>query len=344
MIKLKDRVFFLNDTKINDWLIDEFSQRDFLMIFMDIKNSGQIMQKTRLVRMFKLHIGYLKLALNCLIKSKKNEIIVCFLDVQALYLFLLSRMLFKKRDIVVLNIMLNDQKDLITNIKRYLFKLMLENEHVYPTVTSYNLSSHYKKLLNLPNKEFYLLHDCYGGLGEYKRSYKNGEGYVFCGGINGRDWSGLLEIAKLLPKVKFVIVGPKKDTLGNHGLSNIDYYFDIPFQKFQELLEDCSLLALPLNTQAPAGLIVIFTAGLISKPVITTDNITLREYITNGENGVLIKLGDYENFAKELNLVISNEQKQKMFGEKLYSRIEAMGSPKVFVDTIVKITSQIKLK
>jgi glycosyltransferase involved in cell wall biosynthesis len=342
MIVDEKKVFFLNDSKINNWLVDEFSQKKFSVIFMGIESATLMFQKSRLVRIYKLHSGYLRLAINCLKKSCKNDVIICFLDVQALYLFFLTRLLFEKREIIVLNIMLSDHKDIITNIKRYLFKLMLKNEHVYPTVTSYNLSSHYKKLLNLPKKEFYLLHDCYGGLGEYKRSYKNGEGYVFCGGINGRDWSGLLEIAKLLPNVKFVIVGPKKDTLGNHGLSNIDYYFDIPFQKFQELIEDCSVLALPLNTQYPAGLIVIFTAGLISKPVITTDNITLREYITNEENGILVKLGDYENFAKELNLLISNQQKQKIFGEKLYNKIEAMGSPKVFVDTIIKITSQIK--
>lgn len=342
MIREEKKVFFLNDSIINDWLVDEFSKRNFSIVFMGIESATLMFQKSRLVRMYKLHFGYLKLAINCLKKSYKNDVIICFLDVQALYLFLLTKLLFEKREIVVLNIMLSDHKDLITNIKRYLFKLMLKNKHVHPTVTSYNLSSHYKKLLNLPDKEFYLLHDCYGGLGEYKRPYKNGKGYVFCGGINGRDWDGLLEIAKLQPDVKFVIVGPKKDTLGNHSLSNIDYYFDIPFQKFQELIEDCSLLALPLNTQSPAGLIVIFTAGLISKPVITTDNVTLREYITNEENGILVKLGDYENFAKELSLLMSNQQKQKMFGEKLYSRIEAMGSPKVFVDTVIKITSQIK--
>jgi glycosyltransferase involved in cell wall biosynthesis len=141
-----------------------------------------------------------------------------------------------------------------------------------------------------------------------------------------------------------VIVGSKKDTLGNHGLTNIIYYYDIPFQKFQELIENCSLLALPLKTQAPAGLIVLFTAGLMSKPVITSDNATTREYITTEENGILVKIGDFNDFAKQVNQLISSKQKQKLFGERLYERIEDMGSPKVFVDKIISITNQINDK
>jgi glycosyltransferase involved in cell wall biosynthesis len=336
-------VFFLKDSEINDWLIKGFSQRDFPIVFMGIENVAQTIQNSRIIRILKLHFSYLKLAFNCLFKSKKGDTIVCFLDVLALHLFLLSKLTFKNRKILVLNIMLNEQKGLINKKKLQLFKLMLRNKNIYPTVTSNNLIEHYKKLFNLPDKKFYLLHDCYGKLGSYKKSYQEGSEYVFCGGTNGRDWKTLLKIVELLPEVKFVIVGPKKDTLGNHSLANIDYYYDIPFSKFQQLIENCSLLALPLKTQAPAGLIVIFTAGLMTKPVISSDNATLREYITSGDNGVLVKLGDYENFANEIKLLISNPKKQRFFGERLNRKIEEIGSPQVFVDKIISITNQINL-
>jgi glycosyltransferase involved in cell wall biosynthesis len=341
---MNKKIFFLKDSEINDWLIEGFSQRDFPIVFMGIENGAHTLQNSRFIRIFKLHYAYIKLVLNCLFKSRKGDVIVCLLDVMALYLFLFSKLTFKSREIIVINIMLNDQKDFITTNKRRLFKMMLKNKHVHPTVTSNNLKEYYKKLFDLPSKEFYLLHDCYGKLGKYKKSYQEGSGYVFCGGTNGRDWQGLLKIAKLQPHVKFVIVGPQEDTLGEQYPSNIKYYYDISFLKFQELIENCSLLALPLNTQAPAGLIVLFTAGLISKPVITTDNAATREYITTEENGILVKLGDYVDFAKQVNLLFLNEQKQKVFGERLFTMIEAVGSPKVFVDTLIHITSQIQYK
>ncbi|MEI8273744.1 MAG: glycosyltransferase family 4 protein [Paludibacter sp.] len=336
-------IFFLKDSEINDWLIDSFKQRNYPINFMGIRNSPKTLQESRLGRIIKLHAGYIRLAINSLIKSNRDDIIVSLLDVLALYLFLISKILFMRREIVVINIMLNDQNDFITKIKRYLFRWMLKNNHIHPTVTSTNLQELYRKLFDLPNKEFYLLHDCYGKLGKYKRSYKNGDKYVFCGGTNGRDWITLLKIAELLPNIKFVIVGPKKDTLGNHYPSNIDYYYDIPFTKFQELIENCSLLALPLKTQAPAGLIVLFTAGLMSKPVITTDNATTREYITTEENGILVKLGDYEEFAKQVNRLISTPDNQELFGKRLFSMIENLGSPQAFVDKVILIIDQIHL-
>ena len=81
-------------------------------------------------------------------------------------------------------------------------------------------------------------------------------------------------------------------------------------------MRGCSFLALPLNTEAPAGLIVLFTAGLMSKAVITTDNYTMREYITSGEDGILVKMGDIEAFAKETNALFSNYARRVEFGRK----------------------------
>jgi glycosyltransferase involved in cell wall biosynthesis len=338
---MSKKVYFLKDSEINDWLIEGFSERNFAITFMGIENGAQTLQDSRIIRILKLHFGYLKLVVNCLFKSKKGDVIICLLDVMALYFFLFSKLTFKKREIIVINIMLNNQNDFITKTKLQLFKLMLKSTHVHPTVTSNNLKEHYRDLFDLPEREFHLLHDCYGKLGKYKKPYQDGANYVFCGGTNGRDWKSLLKIAELVPDVKFVIVGPKKDTLGNHSLSNIEYYYDIPFQKFQELIEHSSLLALPLTTEAPAGLIVLFTAGLMSKPIITSDNATTREYITNNENGILVSIGDYKDFAKQVSKLITNTNKQRFFGERLNERIEELGSPDVFVDKIICITNQI---
>lgn len=338
---MKQVVFYLKDSEISDWLINEFDRRKFDIVFLGINNLPHILNNNRFIRILKLHFSFIKLALKFLNKSKHEDIAVCVLDVLALYVFIFCKLTNKRRKIIAINIMLNDNNDFITRLKKYLFSLMLNDDNVFPTVTSKDLKLHYTRAFKLSKKEFYLLHDCYGKLGKYKKSYEEGAKYIFCGGTNGRDWGTLLNAAKLLSNIKFVIVGPQKDTLGEKYPSNIEYYYDISFHKFQELIENCSLLALPLNTQAPAGLIVLFTAGLMSKPVITTDNATTREYITNEENGILIKLGDYLDLAKQINLLYSNEQKQKIYGQNLFNRIETMGSPQVFVDKIINLIHKI---
>ena len=44
----------------------------------------------------------------------------------------------------------------------------------------------------------------------------------------------------------------------------------------------------------------------MTKPVISSDIATLRDYITSGDNGVLVKLVDYRNFTNDIKLLISS--------------------------------------
>mgnify|MGYP006089922063 FL=1 len=335
-------VFFLKDSEINEWLTQGFAQREFAINFMGINNSSQLLMKGRLLRIAILHFKYIKLAFNSLWKSKNEDIIICFLDVLGLYVFLLSKVLFKKRDIIVINIMFNDNDSIITIIKLFLYKWMLKSKFVYPTVTSVALRETYRKIFNLPEKYFYLLHDSYGKLEKYKKPYSSGDNYVFSGGTNGRDWNTLVKIASLLPEIRFVIVGPQQKTLGVKYPANIDYYYNISLDRFQDLIKNCSLLTLPLNTVAPAGLIVLFTAGLLSKPVITTDNVAMNEYITSGENGILVEMGDFEEFATQAQRLLYDTKLQQVFGEKLFTKIESIGSPMAFVDRVIDITNELK--
>jgi hypothetical protein len=48
-------------------------------------------------------------------------------------------------------------------------------------------------------------------------------------------------------------------------------------------------------------------------------------------------MGNYESFAKQIDFLLSNKDKQREFGEKLYYQIEKLGAPLVFVDGIINI-------
>ncbi len=334
-------VFFLKDSGINDWLVSGFAKRDFPVRFIAMKTWRNNSSHSRLRRIRNLHYQYLTHAYKSIKMSKSGDVIICFLDVMGLYVFMLSVILFKRREIVVVNIMFNEGNDLITITKRILYGWMLKSKHVHPTVTSAELSLAYGKLFRLPQKRFHLLHDCYGDLKKSQILPDEVEEYIFCGGSNGRDWETIKKVAALLPHLNFVVVGPKESLLGDGLPDNLTYYHNIPYVQFEKLIRRCSFLALPLNTEAPAGLIVLFTAGLMSKAVITTDNYTMREYITSGEDGILIKMGDSENFAREANALHFNKAKRIEFGQRLCKKVEELGSPLAFTDTLIAITRQI---
>ena len=334
-------VFFLKDSRINEWLLEGFARRGFPVQFIGMSNPGELLSLSRTQRILSLHTRYIQMSLKSLFKSKKGDVIICFLDVIGLYVFLLSSLLLRKREIVAINIMFNDGSDIMTSVKKLMFRLMLQNKHVFPTVTSSELPVTYKKLFRIDDKHFFILHDCFGDLTPLAYPPEE-DAYVFCGGINGRDWKTLVQAASMLPAIRFVVIGPKKDTLGEAIPSNIEYYFNVPYSDFQSNILNCKMVALPLDTEAPAGLIVLFSAGLMHKPVITTNNFTLRDYITSGESGFLIKMGDHNALAERIRELDDNKQKRYEFGEKLFEKVMDLGSPDVFIDKIIEIVKEIK--
>lgn len=334
-------IYFLKDTEIDEYLISGFTSSKYPIHIIGTKNSSQYLTSYRIVRIVLMHWRYIKVSFNALFRSNKTDVIICFLDVMALYLYILSKLFGRSRCIIAVNIMYNDNSDFITRSKKKLFRVMLKSKYIYPTVTSIGLMEYYKNTFDLPQKDFFLVHDCYGKYIELKKDYQTGNGYVFCGGANSRDWKTLVNAAKLLPNIRFVIVGPTKNTLGNNLPLNIEYYYNIEYSKFNDLMGNSSLLALPLSTEAPAGLVVLISAGLMTKAVITTDNVTMREYITHNENGILVSIGDSVNFARQIELLIDDVDKQKLYGQRLHQQIEKLSSPEVFANEIFKIVNQI---
>ena len=116
----------------------------------------------------------------------------------------------------------------------------------------------------------------------------------------------------------------------------------MPYKEFQKLIQDCSIVALPLSTEAPAGLIVIFSSGLMRKPIISTDSYTLREYVSSGNNGFLIKMSDHVALAEKIRELLGDPDKRHEFGEQLYQRVTQLGDPDVFVNKLINIVEKIE--
>jgi len=337
---MKRQVFFLKDSHINDWLVEGFSNRDFPVRFIGMTNPTELLSMSRVRRILSLHARYINVSLKGLLRSRKGDILICFLDVMGLYLFLISRLLFKKREIVAVNIMFNEGQDFLTSVKKILFRAMLKNRHVYPTVTSSELPVTYRRIFGMPGKKFFTVNDCYGNLGKTGFSPSDGN-YVFSGGINGRDWKTLVTAAGLLPDIRFIMVGPRRDSLGSNIPSNIEYYYNLPYNEFRRLMLASGIIALPLNTEAPAGLIVLFTAGLMHKPVVSTNNITMREYITSGESGYLVGMGDHKTLALRIRELHSDQELRKRIGEKLFRKVVESGSPEEYIDKLISIVKEV---
>jgi len=154
------KIVFLKDSEINDWLIFEFKKKNIDVDFFGINNSSQKLNSFRVIRILYLHSRYIILSFKGVFKSEKKDVIICYLDVLGMYVFLLSKITFRKRKIIVINLMFNNHNNFITKIKKYLFRLMLKDVNIYPTVTSRSLSNVYNEVFKLREKVFYLVQDC----------------------------------------------------------------------------------------------------------------------------------------------------------------------------------------
>lgn len=178
-------------------------------------------------------------------------------------------------------------------------------------MTSKKYGEHLNEMLGI-QKQYILLHDTYHG--GYSIDYKDAAipNTVFCGGRNGRDWDFLIKIAHAMPEVTFNCVMPRdkfEQYKGNFG-KNMMVKSDIPEKEFLEFMCQSQLVVMPLDTEAPAGLIAFYQAAANGKMSITSDTVTTQEYFTDGRGALCgrnvedwkDKIGYYLQHADEANV------------------------------------------
>lgn len=232
--------------------------------------------------------SWLKGVWDAVAKSNSGDTIICWYDFQAIMCWLTCRLLLKRRKIVCINVLLKDKPTLKNRFVSYLYKKALLAKNFSASVTSVEYGEWLNRKLGI-NVEFTLIHDVYHASYEYRHSVKIEPRSVFCGGCNGRDWEFIVDVARALPDVKFNIVMPRDIYLKHCSKfsSNMNVRYDIPYNEFMEELCSSAVVCLPLDTEAPAGLIVMFQAAANLKPIITTRTVTTSEYIDE-ERGVVI--------------------------------------------------------
>ena len=161
------------------------------------------------------------------------------------------------------NLLLKDKDSVKNKIVAWLYKKALKSKYFVASVTSVEYGSHLKKRLGI-NKELFLLHDVFHEDYQINASLDVCTNTVFCGGRNGRDWRFMLEVAKVMPDIQFHLVMPKVtyDEYHDELPGNVVARYNISMEDFMKEMCSCEIVALPLDTEAPAGLIVLFQAEI----------------------------------------------------------------------------------
>lgn len=274
--------------------------------------------------------------LECVEKSSDGDTIVCWFDFMGILCWWICQFKRQKRQIVVLNILLKEKNTLKNKIARFLYKIALKSKNVQATVTSQEYGKWINNLLNI-NKEYTLLHDIYHGGYTLENSENINPKSVFCGGRNGRNWEFLFDLAANMPDVEFncVMSKEKYQQYKDKFRENINAKYDIPEKDFLNLMCESSLIVMPLETEAPAGLIALFQAAANERPILTSDTVTTREYFNN-DRGILCK-DSIEDWKVKITYYLEhrNEAEEKIRCFKEYLETEC--SEQKYAETLRKI-------
>ena len=339
----KRKIYFLKDGPVA-WLEEITKNSDeFNYIFHNIVIDYNRSQK-RLERIVSVHKEYVKLAFKTVSVVDKGDLIVCWLDLIGLYTYIGLRLFGKRNKILVLNLMVNNDSSFISTVKRLVYKYFLRSTNSYFTLTSEHLKELYFDYFPNCNREnLFVLNDCFEDLAYLSKSdvQSLSDNSIFCGGRNSRDWNVAFEIARLNPAYNFIYVVPDKSVVPKHVSKNVTVHENISKSKFNSLIANSALVILPLTTDAPAGLIVLYLSGLLKKALIISDSLSVRNYITHGKNGIIVKDTQIRNFSEAIRNIMEDDIYRNKLANSLNRSVMDVGSPESFYRELTSIIKSI---
>ena len=140
--------------------------------------------------------------------------------------------------------------------------------------------------------------------------------YVASLGGEARDYETLCRVARLCPESKFVVIARPANFAGLSPPENLDVRFNLPFDEAWGIVGHAAVAIIPLrNRKTPCGLVSLIGAMHLGKAQIVTQAAGVRDYIQNGETGLLTAPGDAEAMAAALHRLQGDEALTRRIGE-----------------------------
>lgn len=337
------KLFLLVDSNIGDndhWLSKQLNLLNCTTIVMGMNSS----MKNRTVKWRRpIHFfHYSILAVRSIYKTKDEDLIVSWNFIVGALVAFLCRLLRINRTILSLNMISHNKGKTTSFFRKKIYNSAFNYPKFYVTLNSIDLIKTYSNEYNFDKSHFYILPDCFSE-GYETTGFTNGDGTVFCGGEAMRDWETLFNVANILPDVNFVAIARKINF--DHNLTvpgNVKLLFDTDIDYFYKCLKNSSIVALPLSTNAPAGLIVMIRAALMAKPIIITSTPSTRNYIVNDISGILIEPRDVQSLAYKIKLLLANPAIMKQLGNEINKSIKTF-SPEKYTERLNNIILEIML-
>ena len=187
--------------------------------------------------------------------------------------------------------------------------------------------------------DYTLLQDVYHDYYEMPQLAEQSEDMVFCGGCYGRDWPLMMEIVKAMPDVRFCLVMMQTMEQAYFGAmqgnypKNCQVLTNIPYKRFMRCLCQSKLVCMPIDCEAPQGLIVMYEAAANDKLILTSDTPTTEGYFSSDQ-----RLGrDVGQWCERIRYYLANETERKEKARAFHRYLKDHCSERQFAQTVASL-------
>lgn len=144
---------------------------------------------------------------------------------------------------------------------------------------------------------------------------KAGGGVVAVGGDARRDYATLAEAARMTG-IPLTIACYPRNLAGVDLPANVKVVSGISHDEYRRLLLAADVVVTPTKAPAyPSGQSVVLEAMSMGKATLTTDSPAMRDYVTNGVDGMLVPAFQPAMMAGAIKDLLADENGRKLLGE-----------------------------
>lgn len=170
----------------------------------------------------------------------------------------------------------------------------------------------------------------------------NEEGYIFAAGRMERDFETLLYALRETGYPAIIVADQsQKEKLEKIKPAQVEIFYNIPREKYLQLLRNAKIVVVPLYEGAASrGQVVILEAMKYGKPVISTKVKGTEDYLEHAEDGWFVEAGNPEALRALFDRYFYDQKALNSIGKNAFNSQQNKFSPEVFYNNYLKLIKQ----
>lgn len=141
--------------------------------------------------------------------------------------------------------------------------------------------------------------------------------YVAALGGEARDYTCLIEAARKLPALKFIVVARPHNFSNLQLPDNVEVRFNVPFDEAWSLVWHADVSVVPLlSGETPNGVVTVVGCMYLAKALVVTNSAGLCDYVANEKTALTVPPSDPDALSRSIERLLDDKILAARLGER----------------------------